>query len=468
MVENLSISADWVIHRVPLDVWRHMFNFVHQESPISTLPDINDIVRLSHVCSSWRDIVTNAPELWTRVYITIDPHKPLVKPRIELLSLILRNARDMPLIMSFNAHGFWHVNLDLILEIAKLFFRAAKHAKHLAWAVPDEFPLHELVAEIQEGPLLQSLSINLPYRVDHIITVASKLWDPAPYSLKSLTLCGTRLNLQTFDKFETLHLPFRQLTALDIGSELDIETFCRLASLTPSLATAALPAMIGGPSKTRHVKAMELLRLEELTLRGDKEEYRSYSTTPLLPYIVSPSLTSLRLVDGHSWSPGSFNSFLENSSPRIEHIVLDVARFNEDQKIDCLRLLPFLRTLDFRGKASNMSINTIGSEFCAAMQERDESTGAFVLCPKLEKLCIDHDTLYDPISTDFADMLEDRWRQSRAASQTFKLEIVTHKDQRLFGNEPRMYSTLIRILMLKRSGMDVQMEPGNWLVNLFD
>ncbi|PPQ78697.1 hypothetical protein CVT26_005482 [Gymnopilus dilepis] len=457
MVENSALSTDWVIHQVPPDIWRHVFDLIHPKLHPFMYKDVNDIIRLSHVCSSWRDIVTNAPELWTCIDVIIDLQIPYyVKPGVELLSLTLRNARDMPLIMSLlvlEAGSSEHLKFDSIVKSTKLFFQAAKRAKHLELALSEDFPFEQVEAEIQAVPLLQSLSINLPYSERGIVENLSNTWKDSPF-LRSLELQGSGLHLQSIDEFQTLHFPFRQLTSLNIGCHLHIDEFCRLVSLTPFL-TSLTSSAVRDPEDSGDVEPVELLQLKELTLQGGyRLRISPEPTTRLLPYIVSPSLMALRLVDDYAWSSRSFNTFLQKSSPRLEHLVLDIANLDEDKKIDCLRSLPFLRTLNFRGAAI---ISPIRSVFCAAMKEWDASTREFVLCPRLEKLSIDYSDLNDTTSTIFPDMLEDRWQRSLAAGQMFKLELTTHRDLDLDGG-PELASPISRILILKESGMDVQVK----------
>ena len=104
--------------------------------------------------------------------------------------------------------------------------------------------------------------------------------------------------------------------------------------------------------------------------------------------------------------------------------------------------------------------------FCEALREWDDDAGAFVVCPDLEKLVIDYDALkYNAGSTVFADMVEDRWRRS-AEDGKFKVKII---DVLLDpGQDHYTLMEFLRLLVLKRSGLDLVIEPQNWLVDLFE
>ena len=91
------------------------------------------------------------------------------------------------------------------------------------------------------------------------------------------------------------------------------------------------------------------------------------------------------------------------------------------------------------------------------MREWNASTQAFVLCPKLEMLTIDHTNLCDTTGTVFADMVEDRWRRSLAAGKTFKLQMATRRDIWLDTSQERR-----RIYELMRLGLDVMVSMSGW------
>ncbi|PPR07310.1 hypothetical protein CVT26_013749 [Gymnopilus dilepis] len=173
MVENLALSADWVIRQVSSDVWRHIFGHLYQELRDSELP--HAILYLSHVCSSWRAIVNNAPELWTRIYIKIFPPDCCVKIKLELLYLALQNSREIPLNMTFVADDSSSANARLVIEAGKLFFGAVKRANSLEMHGMEGFPWKEIEADIRTGETLETLSEiqKVPYNAE---TGGSQIW----------------------------------------------------------------------------------------------------------------------------------------------------------------------------------------------------------------------------------------------------------------------------------------------------
>ncbi|PPR02019.1 hypothetical protein CVT26_008715 [Gymnopilus dilepis] len=459
------LSADWVIRTVPSDVWRYTFGLVYED--FNRIPYLRavDVIKLSHVCSSWKGIVSSAPELWRYVDVSIVVSSQHIRPRTELLSLILRNAREIPLTMVLVAYGTLGTDSALIVEAGKLFFRAAKHAKHLALDIHKDFPFAEIEPEIQASTVLQSLRIRqLPYHDANVMSIVSKVWNPAP-SLRSFTWSlNDRMSLRYI---KILHLPLQQLTFLDATWEVDADTFRYLMSSMPLLDTAKLYGVVDRLDGET-IEDIELPRLRELTLKIS--EIPSSTSKQLLEFMVLPSLKSLHLIDYDPWFTSIFQTFLAKSKARIEHLSLDIVGTTDETKIECLKLLPFLRTLTLRTESDSNADREIGWVFCADMQEWDSLTQTFVVCPKLEKLVIGYELLCDPRTTVFADMVEERWRRSLAAGKSFEVELrnIDLYDEIHNGEEKmQLLSEVIRILVLKKSGMKVVVDPISWLVKLF-
>ena len=98
MDQRSKLPPDWVLHKVPLDIWRAIFHIFHHECSIITAA--SEMISLSHVCSSWRATIKDAPELWTKVgLVTRTNHCSIHYPstKTELLSLVLERSKGMPL-----------------------------------------------------------------------------------------------------------------------------------------------------------------------------------------------------------------------------------------------------------------------------------------------------------------------------------------------------------------------------------
>ena len=139
------------------------------------------------------------------------------------------------------------------------------------------------------------------------------------------------------------------------------------------------------------IEDIKLLRLRELTLKIS--EIPSSMSKQLLEFMVLPSLKSLHLVDYDPWFTRIFQTFLAKSKAQIEHIGLDIVGMAHETKIKCLKLFPFLRTLNLWTESHWNADSKIRLVFCADMQEWDSLTQTFVVCPKLKKLVIGYELL---------------------------------------------------------------------------
>ena len=101
-----TLSTNWTIRFVPAEVWRRIFQFIASTSQPFDPAGIVDIIRVSHVCSTWRDIANNSPELWTNVALSFDQEGgEHCFPNEKLLALILRRSRTLPLTMGLVARN---------------------------------------------------------------------------------------------------------------------------------------------------------------------------------------------------------------------------------------------------------------------------------------------------------------------------------------------------------------------------
>ena len=96
--------------------------------------------------------------------------------------------------------------------------------------------------------------------------------------------------------------------------------------------------------------------------------------------------------------------------------------------------------------------NYFEEELAQALRERNAETGEFLLCPHLRKFVLDYDALYVTDTTLFADFVEDRWRKLP------DFEVHIHSAGRL-AREPMQLCEVIRLLSLKRSGLNVTIDP---------
>ncbi|PPQ96539.1 hypothetical protein CVT26_006388 [Gymnopilus dilepis] len=464
MLKNSSLPANWLIRTVPTDVWRHIFGIFHREftSSIAAL----DIICTTHVCSRWRSIINGAPELWTKVDVEARCYREFcwAGPNVECLALVLSRSQGLPLTMSLVTANRSPERSDL--EPIKAFMRAINRAKTLSIATSFAYSvrlLHPLaLMELRDGlkpepPLfLEELVLDGGIWIDGAITLLSDAWKDAP-ALKSVSIKdGPCLGESIYDA-KSAYLPLHQLAVLWI--ELHIEDLFKILSSTPRLVTGVFHITAWNGLHQTHTQFVRLDFLRDLTAHAVLEEDeveseinyadRNEPEMRILEFISSPSLVKLSLCFWrHMWCLASFPKFIDiSSSPRIEEFHLDATSGSQEDKIECLKRLPFLRKLD-------MTIDHyveewreeryIGEVFWAALQEWDAEAEEFIVCPYLEKITVG----YNAVSTSrvawtaFAHMAKERWRRS-TGSQKFELIITDayelEEDGELSNLSPLLY-----------------------------
>ncbi|PPQ97329.1 hypothetical protein CVT26_006565 [Gymnopilus dilepis] len=489
MARKSKLSTNWVIRFVPNDVSRFIFHIIASSSSSSiegggTL----GILRISHVCSSWRSIADNAPELWTNVVLAYRNGVGAFQD-VEFLSLVLTKSRNMPLTMEMTTKGRPIFKTSKDVKALELFLRTTHRAKilkldidilHALFCFFDLRRLDETHSsnksrlQVEPGLLLEKLEIHAGYPVDGEIGRDydfCKLFCPAP-SIGTLALYGSGddfVGLDHITWLEDERIPFEQITSLELTCPIGSEALYDLLSLTTSLQSVFLNYVIAVDDTV--YGPVELEELHTISLGGP-----SYSVTNFEPLsmmmglesISSPALTTLRLSFIGKWSSKSFQNFLSISPTQIKNLYFDIVGAGDKNRICCLAMLPSLRTLDLTSHAAR-TINCdfvkaypLGGEFISAMREWNDTQGQFALCPLLEKLTIDYDTLADTTGNVFADMIEDRWRRS-AAGEKGGFELVIKRAEHL-GDDPQ---EMIRLLFLKKAGLNLTIEPVTWLEKLF-
>ncbi|KAF8884562.1 hypothetical protein CPB84DRAFT_1816945 [Gymnopilus junonius] len=71
--KHIPLTANWVVENVPVDIWRTIFDILITQlrAPDPDSDPTQAALILTHVCSSWRTIASNTPELWTDVDVCI-------------------------------------------------------------------------------------------------------------------------------------------------------------------------------------------------------------------------------------------------------------------------------------------------------------------------------------------------------------------------------------------------------------
>ncbi|PPR00964.1 hypothetical protein CVT26_015557 [Gymnopilus dilepis] len=465
-----TLSANWVLRFVPADVWRFIFQ-INSSAILSTL-------RVSQVCSSWRSITDNAPELWTNIVLYYTREEGHVTPDADFFSYLLAKSRNMPLTMGLLASeriAFDGGNTAKVLEV---FLRSMHRAQRLKLDIDvlndclDQLDqIDHLMALVRPGLALEEIEIDVgDEALDDKRCLPSDVWKPAPL-LRALSMDGPAIAKGDLETLHDASFPFQQLTSLEVKCPIFDDGLILLLSLTPLLVQAKFHSI-------RRVKddldiQIQMLKLRSLTL--GEPSYTEDSTRDTLPvtdilrYIAAPNLTTLRLSFNADWSLEILTSFIKASS-RIQNLHFDILNATDTDRIECLKLLPSLRILNLSFTAGHErdfdETSLIGRDFLDAMMERNVSSNQLVLCPNLERLIVDYDTFADTTTSAFADMIQRRWKHS-ATDKEGKFELVI-KEVGWLGDCPESVSELHHLLLLRKTGLKLLIESKSSLEEIFD
>ncbi|PPR00961.1 hypothetical protein CVT26_015555 [Gymnopilus dilepis] len=480
--KSRQLSTNWVIRFVPAELWRSIFRFVSASSPFDE-SGILRILGVSQVCSSWRSITDNSPELWTNVVLRYNGKKKRSFPNANFHSYVLKKSRGLPLTMGILAATLPTFSSVKDTKALELYLKAMHRAKMLR--LQDADILYNYIFQhsreedipdlVQPGLLLEKIEIDMASDAAQgsVFPLLSRLWKPAPL-VSSMSFFGLNVGEIDFQAFRDTKFPFHQITSLEFNCPVFDDTLELMVSLMPALVNISLHSIcqLGDdfPDPTRE----ELLDLRTVSLGGPSYiTSKDQDLSPLMDffeYFSAPALTTLRLSFDSGWTPESFTSFLERSTARIQHLHFDILDATDSHRIECLKLLPSLRTLNLSFTAGLTrdfeQTSLIGKHFLDAMSEWDASEKQFVICPRLKQLTIDYDTLADPTTVAFADMVEDRWRLSTAGKKR-EFEVVVKEAARLGGSQ-KSVSEMVRLLLLQKVGLKLVVEPRSWLEGVFD
>ncbi|KDR71236.1 hypothetical protein GALMADRAFT_143942 [Galerina marginata CBS 339.88] len=408
---------NWLITHLADDIWRTIFKLcvVHHESRLTRFGHQIHILS-SQVCSRWRRIAINAPELWNKIHLHVNElGTRSLGP--EFLDLHLQRARSSPLRISLMADvylvrpkGDHRTSRELetcrMIELLCRNFHLANDLEIGTYVFNCGMPqlphgsLLDCVLPVAL-PLLQKLTLKIGKTVTSMNPGMSKLWTRSP-NLKSIAFAHSNLFFDRCSFNHTymagkLQIPFVQLTSVDISLYTPEHHLYDLLSNSKDLACCVV-RLCQFSWDTPFMKNCEPLNLPVLQCLKLVTTYDPTNLVYFLLFINTPALTSLALeTPSIDWRHAHFASFLASSSCNIQKFSVKICGRTSPEMLDSLRLLPQLSSLtlnldnisDGGGGAFRCDLRRqFYTRFVTEMDQWDEVTQQFTLLPALRKLRI--------------------------------------------------------------------------------
>lgn len=400
------------IRLLPMELIGEIFNHCSGNIAYGSMSLNSGPLLMTHVCSSWRTIAINKPNLWTHICVTIESDD-IKRGWPALVQLWVERSKNMPLSIR-------------IQESETHDYRKQPHSVFFG------------VLDILSTRCLQWKSVELVNR--HYRAQGKRQWfRNSPWADSFPVLESFHLNSRTMDADEVrwltkmlsssprLHavswivkaapsrpaLPWSQLSQLTLVLFSTLEEIYEIMSGSPQLQKldVTIQTFAGMHAQAQLTHAM--LRTLYISCAGNLEPavFDSFTLPNLQDLTIDQMPETFPLEINGPWPHAALLRFFQRSKCKLQRLVLlDVVVLQDVELITLLRSLsPFLRELCIE----NFNYSFITDSVLEALtypditQETPESLGA-VLCAKLEVMklqgCIR--------STDgvLADMALSRWR----------------------------------------------------------
>ncbi|KAF7354795.1 F-box domain-containing protein [Mycena sanguinolenta] len=372
---------------------RHLF------SPIRTLPVellavffglairsdtrlyVRDVLRISQVCSGWRQVAHSTPRLWAR-------------------------ALQVDLGLGRGRHGE-QVYVDGLKTWLQ---RSAPLTVPISLMLDDRISQYMVEEVLETAPRWRTLDLNAPANMPP--SFSNRLADARLDNLEELDLTRIRLNeyaaptplplftavprlrklrFRIYSDTFTNFVPWTQLTDVDLHSCSPDIVFDILSQCT-NLVRANI-SVDGSPAKVGTI-ALNHLRVLTLRLIGGGRR-----VPPFLDHMLAPALRELRLVSAGAWSETSFTAF-QLRAPNITQLDLQDSCLTSDDLRTAIRNAPSLTHLKI--SCCRYCINdTLIDALC-------NKAGVSPLAPHLHNLYLDY--IGNKLTEDLlAGMIVSRW-----------------------------------------------------------
>ncbi|KAL0061436.1 hypothetical protein AAF712_011730 [Marasmius tenuissimus] len=477
-------SLDSPIRKLPVEILRLIFGFVSGRSNFGhwvLCPWTSMVFCLSSVCSRWREVSLNSPELWASIGFSVNEERAL-KP----VSISLSRSRNYPLSVYISGSG--EKGPESFQVLLALLYQHCDRLCHLdltdlAWDIIEDFmkPLNDtpllesvvcmgdlaeivLAKLITNAPRLQDIEYSIaqdPYLSDYVPPDTTRYLDMG-YDRRP----DVQMALQVLHRASQLHSMFLHWMVDDADTidphEAPDEPLKDVRSAISSLSIDLSGPKGSFPLICDLFRNISLPCLQDLRVCLDP------------PYRLDYKKGSKCF---GTWPRDTLHSFLERSDCTLTTLVLEGMPLSESEVTGLLKYTPFLRTLilcelwatdkyvedlvrghSWRPASANpkFKCQTVTKSFLRRLEASNITTDAFAtaqhpLVPRLRTLKLGVQSHFDGDEV-FVDLCKSRWEQGDGNTSLNRVERLRTAVLHVLGRElvKRVYEPLKRF---DREGM---------------
>lgn len=396
--------------------------------------------KLARICSGWRELILNAPELWAVVHLRFQPRiKYKRKNLLTLLEQWIKYAQDLPLVVLFDDfhHVFKFDHFDkIVVGIVELVSTRASQLKSLTLAPVTEHAavcLHD-AANLQVGswPLLSHLALEL-YHVPYFSTLLDlgdqKLDYTSFHHLSDLTLAKLRPTMVklSWNTLVTVHL-------LDVPVS-DITHVLRNATHLRGLTAHEMQEEDRTIEGTRHGDITQT-SLRHLTYSETGSYGQCRGAQRMFRTLCLPALETLAVELGYERPNRGYmldiTRTISKSLCSLQSLSLQGIALHEQTFISLLHCVPSLRHIRlsenawFTAMVSHPTYTTLGpAVFQAMTMDKDLPHTLALLLPNLETFVLEGSQVASTVPEAVIAMLNSR---SQPGSDRISMKSAIFRD----------------------------------------
>ncbi|KAJ7089058.1 hypothetical protein C8R44DRAFT_686627 [Mycena epipterygia] len=344
---------------IPPEILSEIFIFCHDQEVENPQEPHNIPVYLTQICSSWRHLALNTPDLWSSVSLYFSGEwAPSTRAIMKFADAWLARGRPRKLALRIHMLSM-HESNDISLHkapIGRLIAARAGGWQKISFTGCSDKMTQEIIAILAgtSFPSLEEIELE---------TWAS-IWDTRFDALRTLP-CLNCVHLRSVrtpsppHDLTLLFLPWAQLKDLCIAAPISGRAFLEILPNCPELEIFQLHVLLD--ITARGLPIITLSKLSELSLTADTPPGGSGDVDSFLGALYLPSLDDLELccVGCDAWNP-LLSAFWERHATALQGLHVSNLDFHDNPR-RLFRTIPNIRSLilsprDIRLVASNLVV----------------------------------------------------------------------------------------------------------------